>query len=160
MYSNNIIKVYTVEHSLNKPEIPRQTVCHKQEFVLSEQFPMRYCSTWLRSLLCYIKRIVVEEFVIRVFHCMWNTLITNITCGCMYNYTDPHTHTHVYTHKHANMSTHTEREWAGLSYFLSYTYLHATTTGWLPADCFTFSTDIKYFNRDTRSGLPPSNHCL
>ena len=61
--------LYTVEHSYNKPEIPGQTVCYKQEFVISEQFPMRYCSTWLRSLLCYIKKFVTEEFVIRVFHC-------------------------------------------------------------------------------------------
>ena len=45
--------IHTVEHSCNKPEIPGQTVCYKQEFVISEQFPMRYCSTWLRSLLCY-----------------------------------------------------------------------------------------------------------
>ena len=34
--------------------IPVQTVCYKQEFVISEQFAMRYCSTWLRSLLRYI----------------------------------------------------------------------------------------------------------
>ena len=61
----------TVEHSYNKPEIPGQTVCYKQEFVISEQFPMRYCSTWLRSLLCNIKKFVIEEFVIRVFHCMY-----------------------------------------------------------------------------------------
>ena len=61
----------TVEHSYNKPEIPGQTVCYNQEFVISEQFPMRYCSTWLRSLLCYIKKFVIEEFVIRVFHCMY-----------------------------------------------------------------------------------------
>ena len=60
----------TVEHSYNKPEILGQTVCYKQEFVISEQFPIRYCSTWLRSLLCYIKKFVIEEFVIRVFHCM------------------------------------------------------------------------------------------
>ena len=62
--------VDTVEHSYNKPEIPEQTVCYKQEFVISKQFPMRYCSTWLRSLLCYIKKFVIEEFVIRVFHCI------------------------------------------------------------------------------------------
>ena len=31
---------------------------------------MRYCSTWLRSLLCYMKKFVIEEFVIRVFHCI------------------------------------------------------------------------------------------
>ena len=60
--------VYTVEHSYNKPEILGQTVCYKQEFVISGQFPMRYCSTWLRSLLCYIKKFVIEEFVIRVLH--------------------------------------------------------------------------------------------
>ena len=55
----------------NKTEIPGQTVCYKQEFAISEQFPMRYCSTWLRSLLCYIKKFVIEEFVIRVFHCIY-----------------------------------------------------------------------------------------
>ena len=60
----------TVEHSYNKPEIPCQTVCHKQESVISEQFPMRYCSTCLRSLLCYIKKFVIEEFAIRVLHCI------------------------------------------------------------------------------------------
>ena len=58
-----------MEHSYNKPKIPGKTVCSKQEFVISEQFPMRLCSTWLRVLLCYIKKFVVEEFVIRVFHC-------------------------------------------------------------------------------------------
>ena len=55
----------------NKPEILGQTVCYKQEFVISEQFPRRYCSTWLRSLLCYIKKFVIKGFVIRVVHCMW-----------------------------------------------------------------------------------------
>ena len=64
-------QVHTVEHSYSKLEIPGQTVCYKQEFVISEQFPMRYCSTWSRSLLCYIKNFVVEEFVIRVFHCTY-----------------------------------------------------------------------------------------
>ena len=59
----------TVEHSYNKPDIPGQTVCYKQEFVISEQFPIRYCSTWLRSLLCYTKKPFIEEFVTRVFHC-------------------------------------------------------------------------------------------
>ena len=48
----------------------RVKLCYKQEFVISEQFPMRYCSTWLRSLLCYIKKFVIEEFVIRVLHCI------------------------------------------------------------------------------------------
>ena len=48
------------------PEIPVQSVCYKQEFVISEQFSMRYCSTWLRSLLCCI----MKRFVIRVFHCI------------------------------------------------------------------------------------------
>ena len=61
---------HTVEHSYNKPEIPGQSVCYKQEFVVFGQFPMRYCSTWLRSLLCYIKNFFIEEFVIRVFHCI------------------------------------------------------------------------------------------
>ena len=32
---------------------------------------MRYCSTWLRSLLCYIKNFEIEEFVIRVLHCRY-----------------------------------------------------------------------------------------
>ena len=32
---------------------------------------MRYCSTRLRSLLCYIKNFVIEEFVIRVLHCTY-----------------------------------------------------------------------------------------
>ena len=50
---NNMI-LSTVEHSYNKPEIPGRTVCYKQEFVITEQFPMRYCSTWLKSLLCYV----------------------------------------------------------------------------------------------------------
>ena len=59
----------TVGHSYNKPEIPGQIICYKQEFVISEQFPMSYCSTWLRSLLCYIKKFVIEELVIRVLHC-------------------------------------------------------------------------------------------
>ena len=66
-----VTHIHTVEYSYNKPEIPGQTVCYKQEFVISEQFPMRYCSTWLRSLLCYIKKFVIEEFVIRVFHSMY-----------------------------------------------------------------------------------------
>ena len=61
----------TVEHSYNKPEIPVQIICYKQEFVISEQFPMSYCSTWLRSLLCYIKKFVIEEFVIRVLYCTY-----------------------------------------------------------------------------------------
>ena len=65
------MKKHSVEHSYNKPEISVQTVCYKQEFVISGQFPMRYCSTWLRSLLCYIKKFVIEEFVIRVFHCTY-----------------------------------------------------------------------------------------
>ena len=68
--------VYTVEHSYNKPEIPGQTVCYKQEFVISEQFTMKYCSTWLRSLLHYIKKFDIEEFVIRVFHCTHTTLLS------------------------------------------------------------------------------------
>ena len=53
-------------NTYNKPEIPDQTVCYKQEFVILEQFPMRYCSTWLRSLLCYIKKFIIEEFVMSV----------------------------------------------------------------------------------------------
>ena len=39
---------------------------------------MRYCSTWLRSLLCYIKKFVIEEFVIREFHCICELK------GCIY----------------------------------------------------------------------------
>ena len=58
--------VHTVEHSYNKPEIQCWTVCYKQEFVISEQF---YCSTWLRSLLSYIEKFVIEEFLIEVLHC-------------------------------------------------------------------------------------------
>ena len=50
-------------------KIPGQTVYYKQEFVISKTIPIRYCSTWLRSLLCYIQNFVIEEFVIRVFHC-------------------------------------------------------------------------------------------
>ena len=69
----------TVEHSYSKPEIPVQTLCYKQEFVISKKFPMRYCSTWLRSLLCFIRKFVIEEFVIRVFHCIIIVLITIIT---------------------------------------------------------------------------------
>ena len=67
--------VTTVEHSYNKPEIPCETVSYKQEFVISEQFPMRYSSTWLRSLLCYIKKFVV----IRVFHCIIFSIVTFVT---------------------------------------------------------------------------------
>ena len=33
---------------------------------------MRYCSTWLRSLLCYIKKFLIEEFVVRVLHSILN----------------------------------------------------------------------------------------
>ena len=32
---------------------------------------MRCCSTWLRSLLCYIKKFVIEEYAVRVLHCMY-----------------------------------------------------------------------------------------
>ena len=74
----NTIDVHTVEHSYNKPEIPGQSVCYKQEFVISGQFPMRYCSTWLRSLLCYIKKFVIEEIVIRVLHCTKITYIRKV----------------------------------------------------------------------------------
>ena len=69
-YHSTLLLPYTVEDSYNKPEIPGQSVCYKQEFVISGQFPMRYCSTWLRLLLCYIKNFVIEEFVIRVLHCI------------------------------------------------------------------------------------------
>ena len=69
--TNTVEQTRKMEHSYDKPEIPGQTVCYKQEFVISEQFSMRYCSTWLRSLLCYIKKIVIEEFIIRVFQCKW-----------------------------------------------------------------------------------------
>ena len=60
-------------HILNKPEIPGQTVCYKQEFVIysiSEQFPMRYCSTWLRSLLCHIKKFVIGCSTVRAYICV------------------------------------------------------------------------------------------
>ena len=67
--------VTTVVNSYNKPEIPCQTVSYKQELVVSEQFPMRYSSTWLRSLLCYIKKFVV----IRVFHCIIFLIVTFVT---------------------------------------------------------------------------------
>ena len=72
MCLHSCVCVHTVEHSYNKPEILGQTVCYDQKFViiLSDQFPIRYCSTWLRSLLCIIKKFVIEEFVIRVFHCI------------------------------------------------------------------------------------------
>ena len=66
-----LVNEYTVEHSYNKPEILGQSVCYQQEFVKSGQFPMRYYSTWLRSLLCYIKKFVIEEFVVRVIHCTY-----------------------------------------------------------------------------------------
>ena len=36
---------------------------------------MRYCSTWLRSLLCYIKKCVIEEFIIKVLHCIYVPVI-------------------------------------------------------------------------------------
>ena len=62
--------VRTVEHSYNKPEISGQSVCYK-EFFISGEFSMRYCNTWLRSLFCYIKNFDIEEFVIRVLHCMY-----------------------------------------------------------------------------------------
>ena len=55
------VHIHTVEYSYNKPEIPGQTVRYKQEFVISEQFPMRYCSTWLRSLLRFIKKFVIRR---------------------------------------------------------------------------------------------------
>ena len=55
-----------MEHSYNKPEI-------------LGQYSMRYCSTWLRSLLCYIKKFVIDEFVIRVFHC--NKILTFLRVG-------------------------------------------------------------------------------
>ena len=43
----------------------RSLLCYIQnfvieEFVISGQFPMRYCSTWLRSLLCYIEKFVIH----------------------------------------------------------------------------------------------------
>ena len=100
--------VCTVGHSYNKPEIPGQIVCYKQKFVISEQFPMRYCSTWLRSLLCYIKKFVIEEFVIRVFHCTYirtctyaRTYSTRTNMGSLIAGRSKHskqpTHTHVLT---------------------------------------------------------------
>ena len=44
---------------------------------------MRYCSTWLKSLLCYIKKFVIEEFVIRVLHCTY-IHCTQYICTCTY----------------------------------------------------------------------------
>ena len=45
---------------------------------------MRYCSIWLRSLLCYIKNFVIEEFVIRVLHC---TCFYSTGCAKLLYYT-------------------------------------------------------------------------
>ena len=45
---------------------------------------MRYCSTWLSSLLCYIKNFVIEEFVIRVLHCTWTTSVQIIRSMYLY----------------------------------------------------------------------------
>ena len=45
---------------------------------------MRYCSTWLRSLLCYIKKFVIEEFVIRVFHCTCTQHHTVMNSLCIF----------------------------------------------------------------------------
>ena len=51
MYIHTYVCMYihtnicTVEHSCYKPEIPAQAVCDEQEFIISEQFSMRYCST-------------------------------------------------------------------------------------------------------------------
>ena len=59
----------------NKPEISGQTVCYKQEFIISGQFPMAYCSGHCFVVSC--KNIVIEEFVIRVLHC--------ISCGFMFS---------------------------------------------------------------------------
>ena len=99
MYIRRYVRTYiytvpipcTVEHYYNEPEIPCQTVCYKQEFVISEQFPMRYCSTWLRSLLCYIKKFVIEEFVIRVFHC----ICTYVHIYCINTLVHTYVHTYV-----------------------------------------------------------------
>ena len=92
----------TVEHSYNKPEIPGQTVWYKQEFVISEQFPMRYCSTWLRPLLCYVKKFVIEEFVIRVLHCIYihctQYICTLHALHTVHMYTYVHYTVHMYSH--------------------------------------------------------------
>ena len=109
------IYAHTVEHSHNKQDILGQTVCHKQEFVISEQFPTRYCSTWLRSLLCYIKKFVIEEFFIRVFHCTYLYAHLDIRRYIQYStstYThfDIHIHTVLqgtYTHLHKHTYTFT-----------------------------------------------------
>ena len=59
----------------DKPEIVWQTLCC-EEFVTSEQFPMRYCSTWLRPLLCYnIKRFVIEELVTKKSVPLYNVYV-------------------------------------------------------------------------------------
>ena len=44
---------------------------------------MRYGSTWLRSLLCYIKKFVMEEFVIRVLHCIEFCLVLGMSCNIL-----------------------------------------------------------------------------
>ena len=45
---------------------------------------MRYCSTWLRSLLCYIKNFVIDEFFIRVLHCITVRIQSLDDTVCMY----------------------------------------------------------------------------
>ena len=44
--------------------------CHKHEFVVSGQFLISYCSTWLTLLVCFIKKLVIKELVIRVMQCI------------------------------------------------------------------------------------------
>ena len=83
-----------IQFSRNKQDILGQPVCHKQEFDISEQFPTRYCSTWLRSLLCYIKKFVIEEFFIRVFHCTY--LYTHLDIRTYVHTVLQHTHTLTY----------------------------------------------------------------
>ena len=55
---------------------------------------MRYCSTWLRSLLCYIKKSVIEEFDIRVFHCVSFMIYTYVRIESI-EYTSQYTILHV-----------------------------------------------------------------
>ena len=47
---------------------------------------MRFCSTWLRSLLCYMKNIVIDEFIIRVLHCKLSTRKHKLYCTAADNW--------------------------------------------------------------------------
>ena len=87
----------------NKPEIPRQAVCHRPELVISEQLPMLNCNTWLRSPLCDIKKFVRHRGV-----CYENVSLNgdeyvhDYTVGTLNDGLLPlHTCTHIY-HGHYN----------------------------------------------------------